>query len=522
VVDLADLIQSISDNQKRECWHFHKEVVMAAVKVSIPMQKQILELHSQGVKARKISRILKVGRNTVRRVIERGELTAAGAIEPEWSKTIDWEKVRLEVSRGVQLNILAREHAGQAISYVQFWRQFRKTYPKLPTVTMRLTHVPGERCFFDYGDGIDIVCKDTGEVKSTSLMCGVMAMSSYTFGEFTFTQKREDLTRSMENSFRYFGGVTPYVTVDNQKAAVDRAHWYDPDVNPTFVDFANHWGFAVIPARPERPRDKGANESGIGVVQRQFFQEVRDRTFYSLSELNVAFREYLERLNNAVMKDWGVSRLERFEGERHLLKPCPIQNWEQSEWRKAKVHADCHLQVAKKFYSVPFKYVGREVRVRMTSKLIEVFDEDLNPLTAHARLLGKETHSTDPSHYPAEKLALTLFSVQVALREAEKIGEETLKLVTQLLGGSYPLKHLRRVQGILRLHQTKRVTREALEHATKMAVLYNRPQFPYVQATAEYFDKNGLRPTIVRAAPKREQSQMYLHNPKNGERIDDQ
>jgi hypothetical protein len=96
-----------------------------------------------------------------------------------------------------------------------------------------------------------------------------------------------------------------------------------------------------------------------------------------------------------------------------------------------------------------------------------------------------------------------------------------LKLVTELLSGSYPLKHLRRVQGILRLHQTKRVTREALEYATKMALIYSRPQFPYVQATAEYFDKNGLRPTIVRSAPKREQSLLYLHNPKDEERIDD-
>ena len=219
------------------------------------------------MKDRKISRVLKVGRNTVRKVIARGSLIAPGAVQPEWSKAIDWEKVRLEVSRGTQLNILAREHAAGAISYVQFWRQFHKKYPDLPTVTMKLTHVPGEKTFFDYGDGIDIVNRDTGEIISTSLMCGVMAMSSYTFGEFTFTQKRSDLTRTMENAFRFFGGVTPYVTVDNQKAAVDHAHWYDPDVNPTFVDFANHWGFAVIPARPWRPRDKGANESGIGVVQ---------------------------------------------------------------------------------------------------------------------------------------------------------------------------------------------------------------------------------------------------------------
>ena len=484
---------------------------MAAVKVSTAMQRQVLELHAQGMTARKIAKALKVGRNTIRKIIERGELTSPGAIEPEWSKTIDWERVRLEVSRGVQLNVLAREHAEGVVSYVQFWRQFHKKYPEVPQATMRLEHVPGERMYFDYTEGIEIVDRETGEIKQTQLMCGVLAMSSYTFGEFTWTQKRDDLTRSMENAFRFFGGVTPYVTVDNQRAAVSRAHWYDPDVNPTFVDFANHWGFAVIPARPFKPRDKGANESAIGVVQKQFYQEVRDRTFYSLEELNQDFRLYLDRLNRAVMKDWGVSRLDRFEGERALLRQCPVHNWEQAEWRKAKVHADCHVQVLKKFYSVPYVHIGREVRVRVTSKLIEIFDEDLNPLASHARVHGSERYSTDERHYPAEKLAQTQFSVQSALRESAKIGPETETLITRLLSGSYPLKYLRRVQGILRLHQSGRVTKLAIEHASKMATQFNKPYLQYVQNAAEHFDKNGNRPVVARAAPVRDPNQMYLH-----------
>ena len=485
---------------------------MAITRETVPMQNQILELHRQGRSIRTIAKIVHKDRRTIKRIIERGEAIAPNVITPEWSTKVDWEQVRLEVSRGVQFNILAREHVGSAISYVQFWRHFYKTYPDLPTVTMRLTHKPGEKCFFDYSEGIDIVNPSTGEVTSTSLFCGVMAMSSLTFGEFTLTQKRDELMRSMEKSFRYFGGVTPYVTVDNQKAAVDRAHWYDPDVNPTFVDFANHWGFAVIPARPYKPRDKGANESGIGVIQKQFFQEVRDKTFYSLEELNQAFAEYLLRLNSAMMKDWGVSRRDRFEGEKSLLKPCPSSDWESAEWRGAKVHADCHVQVMKKFYSVPYKFVGREVRVRVTAKLIEVFDQDLNPLAAHARLLGKETHSTDPRHYPEEKLALTQFSVQQALNEAERIGPQTAKLVGLLLSGSYPLKYLRRVQGILRIFQSGRASREGLEHACKMGLTFNKHQFPYIQATAEYFDKNGNRPSAVKAAPVRDAGSIYLHN----------
>jgi Integrase core domain/Helix-turn-helix domain of resolvase len=484
----------------------------AVAKVSVAMQKQILELHAQGMTARKIAKVLKVGRNTIRRVINKNNITEPGSVFPSWAKSIDWENVRLEASRGVPMNILARENAGEVISYVQFWRQFHKKFPNVPKVTMRLEHKPAEKCFFDYSEGIDIVSPTTGEVRSTSLCCGVMAMSSMTFGEFTFTEKRSDLIRSMENAFRFFGGVTPYVTVDNQKAAVNMAHWYDPEVNPAFIDFANHWGFAVIPARPYCPRDKGGNESGIGVIQKQFFQEVRDRTFYSLSELNNAFREYLGRLNTSVMKDWGVSRKTRFEGEQGLLKPCPLANWEISEWRIAKVHADCHVQVLKKFYSVPFKFVGREVRVKVTANLIEIFDRDLNPLATHTRLLGKEIYSTDPRHYPEEKVALTQFTVQLALRNAERIGPETLKLTEELLVTSHPLRYLRRVQGILRLHQTGKVTREGLEHAAKMAMTYQKTQFAFVKASAEHFDKNGNRPVVVRTAPLRDTDSMFLHN----------
>jgi len=486
---------------------------MAAVaKVSVAMQKQVLELHAQGMTARKIAKVLKVSRNTIRRIVNSKSLIPPGPVVPEWAKIIDWEKIRLEVSRGTQMNILAREHAGDTISYVQFWRQFYKTYPSIPAVTMRLDHKPGEKIFFDYTEGIDIINPSTGEVTETSLCCGVMAMSSYTYGEFTLTQKRDDLIRSMENAFRFFGGVSRYVTVDNQKAAVKTAHWYDPDVNPAFTDFANHWGFAVIPARPYRPRDKGANESGIGVVQRQFFQEVRDQKFYTLADLNKSFIIYCQRLNLAVMKDWGVSRSERFEGEKDLLKPCALQNWEVAEWKPAKVHADCHVQVHKKFYSVPFKYVGQEVRVKVTSKLIEIFDRDLNPLASHARIFGSTTHQTDSRHYPEEKVALVQFSVAMAMRNAERVGPETMKLVGDLLSGPYPLKYLRRVQGILRLYESGRVTTAGLEYACKMGTLYGKNQFMYLESTAEYFDKNGNKPSAVRSAPRREANTVHLHN----------
>ena len=488
------------------------EVEMATIRVTTAMQMQILELARQGRSVRAIAKIVQKHRKTVSDIIKRGTAMKPGAIESDWSKLIDWEKVKLEVSRGVQINILAREHADGKISYVQFWREYNKKFPDHPTVTMKLHHKPGEKCFFDYAEGINIINRETGEITKTWLMCGVMAMSSMCYGEFTFTQKRDDLIRSMERTFRYFGGVTPYVTVDNQRAAVDKAHWYDPDVNPGFTDFANHWGFAVIPARPYRPRDKASNESNIGVIQRQFFQEVRDRKFYSIKELNTVFFEYLKKLNLSIMKDWGTSRSDRFEGERNLLKPCPVNNWEISEWKTPKVHADCHVQILKKFYSVPFQYVGQEVRARITSKLIEVFDQDLNPLCAHMRLFGREIYSTEEAHYPEQKLAVAQYSVRAATREAEKIGPEVQRLVELLLAGNAPLRHLRRVQGILRLQQAGHVTKQGLEHACKMAMNFNKMQYGYIKSTGQYFDKNGNRPKLVGSAPIRETESIFLHN----------
>lgn len=477
------------------------------------MQSQILELRKRGYSFRKISKVLGKSRKTVRKVVGQGREEKTEPVGPEWAQKVDWERVLKEVALRVPIKTLAAEHAGADVSYVQFWRQLRIRSPQSPVVTMRLEHNPGERSFFDFAEGIEIVDRKTGESKRTWFLCGVLPHSSYTYGEFTFTQKQGDLTRAMENAFRFFGGTTPYVTVDNQRAAVSRAHLYDPDVNAGFVDFANHWGFAVVPARPYKPRDKAANESGIGVVQRQFFAEVRNCTFFSLGELNQALFEYLKRLNAAPMKDWGnVTRWERFQKkEQGLLQPLPAKNWEPTQWRHAKVHPDCHVQVEKHFYSVPFFYVGRAVRVRLGAKIVEIFSEDLEPLAVHERLMGQEYYSTNPAHYPEEKLALTQFSIKFAKAEAQKIGPTTLALVEKLLSPPHPLKYLRRVQGVLRPYQQNKISRAALEHASRQALLLGQYSLKFILEVAQFFDKNGGARPVAVAAPIRDPGTTFLH-----------
>jgi uncharacterized protein YjiS (DUF1127 family) len=349
----------------------------------------------------------------------------------------------------------------------------------------------------------------TGNKTLTQFFLGVLPFSSYTFGEFVLDQKLSTFIGVQSRMFAYFGGITPYVVVDNLKSGVNKADLYDPDVNPTYCDFANHMGFAVLPARPRKPRDKGSGETHIGVVQRGFFQEVRNRVFYSLHELNQTLRDYLQRLNHEVMKDYGVSRSQRFEEEQKQLKSLPPSPFELSEWRQAKVHPDCHIQVEKNFYSVPFLYVGQKVRVRLTEKIVEVFSEDSQPLTAHTRLKGIGQFSTYDFHYPEKKLSVARFEVRHAQHQAKQLGPHVEQLVDQLFSGSHPLRHLRRVQGILRLAKRYPITAEALDHACQRALTFNKTRLAYIKDCARYFVAHGHRPTLL--TPKRKPDTVHLH-----------
>ncbi len=486
-------------------------VDMAKMRTSVEIRNQVLELKKQGKGKKTIARTLRIARNTVKKILEESETTTMTPDAPIWAQKIDWEKIHLQVGRGIHLNILHAENTDpNDVSYMKFWRYYRSLHPENKKLTMVLHHKPGEKIFFDFTDGMYITDRATGVKTKTQLLCGVLAFSSLTFGEFISDQKQPNMIRSMENCFRYFGGVTPYVTIDNLKSGVKNAHIYDPEVNPGFVEFANHWGFAVIPARPYHPRDKAKNESAIGVIQRQFFQEFRDKTFYSLAELNAEFRKYCDHLNATTMKDYGVSRRDRFATESPLLLPCAQETFEHSKWKEAKVHADCHVQIDKRFYSVPYTYIGQSVKVRIKNKMIEIFNCDLESIAVHSKLTGYDLYSTIDGHYPEQKLAVARFEVKHALAEAHKVGPETTKLVEMLTSGERPLHLLRRVQGILRLYQSKRVNRESLEYAARMGIMFNKTQYAYIKSAAEQYQHNGNRP--ISSVPKRDAETIHLHH----------
>ncbi len=491
---------------------------MAGMRKSRDMQNQIAELRAQGCGLRAIARALKIHRETVRGYLPEGDsLKKEDAKPPDtekpvsWQDSVDWQQVRKEYGCGVALKVLWQEVC-PSVDYLQFWREFRRECPVMPEVVLRLQHKPGERVQIDYTDGIAILDLKTGEIIQTQLFVGVLPFSSLTFGEFVLDQKLAGFIESQKNMFAFFGGVTSYVVVDNLKSGVTKAHLYDPDANATYCEFGNHMGFAVLPARPRTPRDKGAVEGVIGIIQGTFFARVRNQTFCSLFELNQALRTYLSELNDSVMKDYGVSRRDRFASEKEHLQALPPSAFVFTEWKSSKVHPDCHIQVGKNFYSVPHGFVGQIVRVRLSAKLVEIFTNDAEAIATHARLRGEHRYSTDSRHYPEAKLATASFGIHQAQAQAKRVGAETEKLIEHLFALSHPLKYLRRVQGILRLVEKKRVSIGALEYASKMALTHKNMRFVTIEAIAMHYDKHGPRPVIVKSTPpKREEQTLFLH-----------
>ena len=250
---------------------------------------------------------------------------------------------------------------------------------------MRQEHRAGEKVFIDYSDGLSIVDPFTGELILTQLFLAVWGASNYTYAEATLSQTLPDWIGSHGRAFEYFGCVPRVLVPDNLKSGVSKACKYEPELNPTYTDMAEHYGCAVLPARPCRPRDKAKVEVGVLIAKRWILAVLRQRTFYSLAELNAAIRECLERLNTRPLRRLKKSRRELFETiDRPNALPLPQRPYEYAEWYKARVNIDYHIEVDGHYYSVPFQLLHERLDVRLTATTIEAFHKG-ERVAAHAR-----------------------------------------------------------------------------------------------------------------------------------------
>jgi transposase len=335
--------------------------------------------------------------------------------------------------------------------YTQFCEHYWRWRKKLDYV-MRQEHRGGEKLFIDYSDGLSIVDRVTGEIILTQLFLAVWGASSYSYAEATLSQTLPDWIGAHRRALEYFQCVSRVLVPDNLKSAVNKACKYEPDLNPTYSDMAEHYGCAVLPARPRKPRDKAKVENGVLIAKRWILAVLRHRTFYSLAELNAAIHECLERLNTRPMKKLKRSRRELFEAiDRPNALPLPAKPYEYAEWYKARVQLNYHIEVDRHYYSVPYQLIHERLDIRLTATTIEAFRKGIR-VTAHVRSHNKNGYTTLPEHMPPEHRFYAEWNPSRFIRWAGKTGEATAQLVEKILATRpYPEQGYKACLGIINL-----------------------------------------------------------------------
>ncbi len=253
----------------------------------------------------------------------------------------DWAWVHAELRRpGVTLALLWQEYRlshPQGFQYSWFCEHYRLWAAKVDVV-MRQEHRAGEKLFVDYaGQTAPIIDRSTGEIRQAQIFVVVLGASSYTFVEATWSQKLPDWLGSHVRCFAFFGGTTQILVPDNLRSGVTKAHCYEPDINPSYRDLAEHYGIAVLPARSRKPKDKAKVEVGVQVVERWILAVLRNRQFFSLGELNTAISLLLERLNHKPFKKLPGSRRSAFEAlDQPALQGLPEHPYVYAEWKKCE------------------------------------------------------------------------------------------------------------------------------------------------------------------------------------------
>jgi len=488
--------------------------------------REVMRMYWEGgLPVREIARMTGVARSTARDMIVRFErsglawpvpaeisdadlearLYGVAGVKPGRRKQPepDWSVVARELKRKhVTLQVVWEEYIAahpDGYRYSRWCDLFRRWEGRLPLV-MRQSHAGGEKLFVDYaGDTVPVVDRRTGEVRAAHLFVAVLGGSSLSFAYASWSEQFADWAEAHNGAFAFFGGVPQLLVPDNAKVAVIRACHFDPMINRGYTDLARHYGTAVLPARPRKPRDKAKVEACVGIVERWLLGRLRNRTFYSLAEVNAAIAECLADLNERrVLRQFGKTRRQLFEEiDAPNLKPLPAEPWICAEWKRCRVGLDYHIAIERHHYSVPHRFARREVEARITARTVEIFLGG-ERIAVHMRSSGNGRHTTVPEHMPSSHRRYREWTPAKIREEAARIGPMLSLLVEKIIEDRpHPEQGYRSCLGIIGL--ARRFGPERLEAAALRALEIQARNYPSVKSILE----KGLDQVPVRQSPER-------------------
>jgi len=458
----------------------------------VSLQHSIATLAAQGWSARKIARELGVHRETVGRYLDPVETDSKPAIPPTGSpessdskpaivpagskagRTSQCAPLSAVIEQGLLAGLSAQRIYQDLVSahaftggYDAVKRFVRRLARRMEPPFRRMECAPGQELQVDFGQGAWVI--EDGKRRRPHLFRAVLSHSRKGYSEVVWRQTSESFIRCLENAFRYFGGVTATVVIDNLKAGVLQADWYDPELNPKLEEFARHYGTVILPTKPAMPRHKGKVESAVKYAQNN---AVKGRTFESLTAQNSHLADWEK--NVADTRIHGTTRQQvgqLFEAvERPALHPLPAGLFPVFEEALRSVHRDGYVEFKKAYYSAPPEYVGRQVWVRQEARLLRLYNSRREQIALHA-LAEPGKFTTEPTHLHSHKRHLIERGADYLLDRCRVIGP--------LTGGWAEAMHQRRgpqslrvMQGLLRLaeihpaSQLERAAGIATHHGT--------------------------------------------------------
>ena len=390
----------------------------------------------------------------------------------------------LRAHKHVTLQLLWEEYRAanpEGYRYSRFCELYQRWRLKLDVV-LRQEHTAGEKMFIDWaGATIPVYDRHTGQVWQAPLFVAALGASSYTWAEATRDQQMEAWLASHVHAFEHFHGIPALAVPDNTKTGVTKAHRYDPDLNPTYYNFAQHCGFGIVPARPYKPRDKAKVENAVQVAQRWIVAALRHRKFFSLEELNQAIRELLHKLNHRPFRKKEGTRASLWEAvDKPALKPLPLEPFDLSQWSRARVNIDYHVAFDSNLYSVPYNLVHELVEIRSTPTTVEILHKGAR-VASHLRHRGRGQTITNDEHRPKSHRAHLEWTPSRMIHWAETIGPNTARLLERIMADKpHPEMGYRGCLGIIRLAQ--KYSPQRVEAACERALLTNACRYKSVES----------------------------------------
>jgi len=442
----------------------------------------ILTLWKQGQSKSKIAKMVNHDRKTVRKIIKNYEAQGrdrpimarrSGLVDPYKEQIVEYLEKGLS---GIRIHE-ELQSKGLKAKYRTLTEYIFKLKKK-KKVCVRFHTVAGEEAQVDFGY-IGMIFDAAGKKRKAWIFNMRLSYSRLDYYEIVFDQKVKTFIECHINAFTYFGGVPKVVKVDNLKAAILEAHFYEPVHQELYKKFSEYHSFDAIPCRVRKPQEKGKVEAGIKYVKNNFFA---GRKFDSNQEATRKLRDWLDnKCNKRIHSTTKKVPRELFDKEeRTALKLLPLEDFIFPEIVRRKVYKDCHVTVGNNYYSVPYEYIGKTVEVDQSVKLIKI-SHDGKQVTVHTR--GKSTGEfiTNKSHYPKYKFFSHESEEYRSLykEKMKKVGCYSEKMFLFILK-EQPQSWYRIAKGILNLR--KQFADEVVELSCKRALDFNISSYSKIKS----------------------------------------